>query len=435
MSLVQKITDIEAEMARTQINKQTMAHVCQLRAKLAKYKRELLAGDAKGSGGGAGEGFDVRSTGDARIGFVGFPSVGKSTLLTSLTDVPSEAAAYEFTTLTCIPGIKYWKGAKIQLLDLPGIIEGAADGKGRGRQVIGVARTCSCLIVVLDALKPLGHKKIIESELEGVGIRLNKQPPNITIKKKDRGGLNFATSVKLTQLDEESIRAILGEYRINSADVRINCDATPDELIDAIEMVYGQPRIYMPCVYALNKIDSITMEELDIIDKIPHYCPISSHYQWNLDGLMDMARLARTRTPPPPAPHPRAVLPTLPARLAVLRVPQDDARLHEAQGRDARLHGARHHPRQQGPDGRDLLPQDPPAPDQRLQVWVGVGHLRQVQPAEGRQGARAARRGRAADRQEDLTRRAVAQEPRRVQRGRALVQLLATRGRCSPAHA
>ena len=57
-----------------------------------------------------------------------------------------------------------------------------------------------------------------------------------------------------------------------------------DELIDVIE---GN-RIYMPCVYALNKIDAITMEELDVLDAVPHYCPISSHYKWNLDGLMDM---------------------------------------------------------------------------------------------------------------------------------------------------
>jgi ribosome-interacting GTPase 1 len=43
-------------------------------------------------------------------------------------------------TLTTVPGVFYYKGAKVQLLDLPGIIEGAKDGKGRGRQVIGVAR-------------------------------------------------------------------------------------------------------------------------------------------------------------------------------------------------------------------------------------------------------------------------------------------------------
>ncbi|CAF4774555.1 unnamed protein product, partial [Rotaria magnacalcarata] len=55
---------------------------------------------------------------------------------TNLAGVYSEVAAYEFTTLTTVPGVIRYKGAKIQLLDLPGIIEGAKDGKGRGKQVI-----------------------------------------------------------------------------------------------------------------------------------------------------------------------------------------------------------------------------------------------------------------------------------------------------------
>ena len=81
------------------------------------------------------------------------------------------------------------------MLDLPGIIEGAKDGKGRGRQVIAVARTCSLIFIVLDVLKPLQHKRIIERELEGFGIRLNKTPPNIAFKKKDKGGINLALQV------------------------------------------------------------------------------------------------------------------------------------------------------------------------------------------------------------------------------------------------
>ena len=52
-----------------------------------------------------------------------------------LTGTHSEAASYEFTTLTCIPGVIHYNDTKIQLLDLPGIIEGASEGKGRGRQV------------------------------------------------------------------------------------------------------------------------------------------------------------------------------------------------------------------------------------------------------------------------------------------------------------
>lgn len=64
--------------------------------------------------------------------------------------------------------------------------------------IVLVARTCNLILIVLDVLKPLGHKKLIEHELEGFGIRLNKQPPNIGFKKKDKGGINFTATVGLS---------------------------------------------------------------------------------------------------------------------------------------------------------------------------------------------------------------------------------------------
>ena len=91
-------------MARTQKNKATARHLGVLKAKLAKLRREVLMPKTAG-GSGPGEGFDVTKTGDTRIGLIGFPSVGKSTLLSKLTGTFSEVASYEFTTLTCIPGM------------------------------------------------------------------------------------------------------------------------------------------------------------------------------------------------------------------------------------------------------------------------------------------------------------------------------------------
>ena len=105
MSTIQdKIKDVEDEMARTQKNKATANHMGLLKAKLAKLKRELIEGSSK-KGGGSAEGFEVQKTGDTRIGLVGFPSVGKSTLLTMLTGAESRTSEHEFTTLTCIPGV------------------------------------------------------------------------------------------------------------------------------------------------------------------------------------------------------------------------------------------------------------------------------------------------------------------------------------------
>jgi ribosome-interacting GTPase 1 len=108
---------------------------------------------------------------------------------------------------------------------------------------------------VLDVLKPLGDKRIIEKELEGFGIRLNKSPPGISFRKKEKGGLSISTigSVTLTKLDESLIKAICNEYRIHNADITFRCDATDEELIDVIE---GN-RIYIPCIYVLNKIDQV----------------------------------------------------------------------------------------------------------------------------------------------------------------------------------
>jgi len=280
MGILDKIAEIEREIARTQKNKATEYHLGLLKAKIAKLRQQLLEPSTKA--GAKGEGFDVMKSGDARVALIGFPSVGKSTLLSTLTSTHSEQANYEFTTLTCIPGVIEYNGANIQLLDLPGIIEGAAQGKGRGRQVIAVARTADLVVMMLDATKGDKQRELLEMELEAVGIRLNARKPNIYFKPKKGGGVSFNSMVTLTKTSERMIQLILHEYKIFNCEVLFREDCTSDEFVDVI---LGT-RVYMPCLYVYNKIDQVTIETVDHLARQPNSVVVSCNMKMNLDYLL-----------------------------------------------------------------------------------------------------------------------------------------------------
>ena len=134
-------------------------------------------------------------------------------------------------------------------------ILGASQGKGRGRQVIAVARTADLILMVLDATKKEIHKSLLEAELNAVGIRLNCQKPSIYYKQKKTGGIKFTATCTLTKCDEKMVQRILQEYKIFNAEVLFREDASPDDFIDVI---MGNC-IYIPCLYIYNKIDQIPL--------------------------------------------------------------------------------------------------------------------------------------------------------------------------------
>lgn len=168
-----------------------------LKSKLAKYRAQLLEPEKKSKGG---EGFDVSKAGYGRVVLVGLPSAGKSSTLSKLTGTQATISAAEFTTLTAIPGVLDIDGAKVQLLDLPGIIEGASEGKGRGRQVIAVAKTADLVVMMLDVTRAESQRRLLEVELEAIGIRLNCQPPDIVVKIKVRRVVSSVSHPATTHL-------------------------------------------------------------------------------------------------------------------------------------------------------------------------------------------------------------------------------------------
>ena len=84
-------------------------------------------------------------------------------------------------------------------------------------------------------------------------------------------------------MTEETVKTVCHEYKLANADIHIRGDCTIDELIDVIE---GN-RVYTPCIYVINKIDQISIEELDLLDRVPHSVPISAKDEWNFDELME----------------------------------------------------------------------------------------------------------------------------------------------------
>ncbi len=254
MGIPEKIKEIEDQIHRTQINKATEFHIGLLKAKIARLKREMqdnVHGKTMHSGG-ENVGFDVRKAGDATIVLIGLPSVGKSTLLNSLTNAKSRVASYQFTTLTAVPGMLHYRGAKIQVLDLPGIIEGASGGKGFGKRVLSVARSADLVLIILDVFQP-HHLGVLKKELAEAGIRLDEQPPNIVVEKTSTGGLSVNAQVPI-KASERLIKEIMRVYGLHNGRLIIRePNLTDDQLID----VLNGNRIYVPSLTVLNKIDLV----------------------------------------------------------------------------------------------------------------------------------------------------------------------------------
>jgi small GTP-binding protein len=250
VDLLQQIKQLEEEIKRTPYNKATEHHIGRLKAKLARLKEELEKERRKS----ARQTISIKKEGDATVALVGFPSVGKSSLLNALTNAKSEVGDYDFTTKKPVPGIMEYKHATIQIIDMPGIVEGAASGKGRGREVLSAVRIADLIVIVADVFK-LDSIEIVKRELYEAGIRLDQKPPDVVIRKKDRGGVKISSTVPLG-LDERTIAEILKEYKIHNADVLIRENITMERLIDAL----NGNCVYIPSITVVNKIDIMDVD-------------------------------------------------------------------------------------------------------------------------------------------------------------------------------
>ncbi|MEM3839401.1 MAG: GTPase [Candidatus Micrarchaeaceae archaeon] len=241
-----RLTELEEEYAKTKYNKATNKYLGMLRAKMAKIRKQMAAKKSFG-----GTGFAIRKAGDATVALVGFPNAGKSSLLKTLTSVESKVAGYAFTTVEVIPGMLEFNGAKIQLLDLPGLIPGAHEGKGEGTKIASVIRTSDLLLFLVDINRP-GELYELIKELNMLGIRPNKPAPGIRIERKNSGGVSVAANRHRIP-EKDLITGILNEFDIYNCDIYFYDDATADDIVDAL----SGNSAYIKGIVALNKIDTV----------------------------------------------------------------------------------------------------------------------------------------------------------------------------------
>ncbi len=280
MGIPERIKEIEDAMRKWQYNKATEHAFGVAKAQIARLREKMEVAAAKK---GAGAGFFVKKSGDATVILLGFPSVGKSTLLNRITGAKSKTASYAFTTLSVIPGVLNYNQAKIQILDVPGIVAGAASGRGRGKEVLAMVRAADLILVLIDALHP-EHYSAILKEVYDVGVRINQQPPEVKIAKKSKGGIDISTTVPV-EISKETIKEILQTFRINNADIVIRSPVNIDSFIDAVE---GNRR-YIPSVTVVTKFDLLDkFQQKDLIEKLNPDLAVSAEKNVNMAELKEL---------------------------------------------------------------------------------------------------------------------------------------------------
>jgi len=204
--------------------------------------------------------------------------------LNALTGSKSTVGAFQFTTVTVVPGVLDYRGAKIQMLDLPGIIKGASSGKGLGKRILSVARSADIVLLVLDVFQPY-HEDVLVNELSNIGIRLNQQPPNIVIEKSPTGGIAIAQQVKLKKMSEKLVKDILNVYGYTSARVVIREDIDSEQLVDYIT----GGKTYAKSITILNKIDLVDKKYLKKVSKKlkTEFIPVSANASNNIAELRE----------------------------------------------------------------------------------------------------------------------------------------------------
>ena len=157
----------------------------------------------------------IRREGAAQIAFVGPPNAGKSSLLQALSAIQIKTGDYAFTTTRPVAALTRIGGVLVQLVEIPGLIEGANEDRGGGRALLGVLRNADAIVYCQSVTAPVEDLRAVRAEVETAGIAL---PALLAATKADEAGLAAVERlggafpelelVPVSVLDDESLERL-----------------------------------------------------------------------------------------------------------------------------------------------------------------------------------------------------------------------------------
>lgn len=171
----------------------------------------------------------VRHEGAAQIALVGAPNAGKSSLLHALSHVQIAIDSYAFTTLRPVPALTRIGGVLVQLVEIPGLIVGAAEDRGGGRALLGVLRGADAIVYCQDVNGPLAVLDEVRGEVASAGIEL----PAIL------------AATKMDEASEEALPILQAAVDLPVIGVSVIDDASLEAFKEAVWRLTGLIRVYL----------------------------------------------------------------------------------------------------------------------------------------------------------------------------------------------
>ena len=250
----EKIKKLQEFMGMFPKHKGTENLRAQVKRKISVLKQEIEDKKQKRTGVATGPKDFVEKEGDAQIVLLGPTNVGRSSLLSTLTNARVAILGYPYTTTEPTPGMFKYKDLQLQMVETPALMVGSSEGGAWGLQTLTSARNADGLVLMVDlSQNPVEQFELISNELEKAKILTKKPKARIEIEKKHMGAkLKFIVLGKLVDCSVKDLTKLLKSYGIRDATIKIRGEATFDDVEEAI----FEGKVYRPAIILANKADN-----------------------------------------------------------------------------------------------------------------------------------------------------------------------------------